>query len=98
MIFPDYFRILERTSDGWMLIGTKVFCSLDNRKYNPEDAWVQYAITKQALVIELFRQFHGKLGFYLVDLKYQRYYYCGLEEKDIQTKLISIGIGVKDIG
>ena len=96
MIFPDYFRVLERTPDGWILLGTKVFCSLNNRKYNPDDAWIQYGTTKQKLVVELFRQFQGKLGFYWVNLKDKKYYYCGLTNEDIQNTLFAIGIGSKD--
>ncbi len=96
MIFPDYFRVLERVPDGWNLLRTKVFCSLNNRQYNPSDAWIKHGITKQKLVVELFRKFHGKLGFYLVNLKDKKYYYCGLTKKDIQNTLYAIGVGRKD--
>ncbi len=67
-----------------------------NRQYNPSDAWIKHGITKQKLVVELFRKFHGKLGFYLVNLKDKKYYYCGLTKKDIQNTLYAIGIGRKD--
>lgn len=96
IIYPFYFRILERKVDGWLLCSGKVFYNRSGRKYNPDDDWTKYNITKQKLVIELFRQFGGKLGYYLANLKDKKYYYCGLSETDIQNTLNSIGIGRKD--
>ena len=96
LIFPYYFRILEKQPDAWFLMGTKVFYNSSNYEYNPDRAWVEYGISKQSLTLELFRRFGGKLGFYLVDLKHKQYYYCGLQEADVKNTLLSLGIGRKD--
>ncbi len=96
IIYPFYFRVLERKVDGWFLSGSSVFYNHKGRKYDPERDWVNYNITKQKLVIELFRQFGGKLGYYLANLKDKKYYYCGLTDEDIQNTLYSIGIGRKN--
>lgn len=93
IIYPHNFRILERQIDGWFLTGMKVFYNHFEREYNLNDDWDYYNITKQELVIELFRQFGGKLGYYLADLRHKQYYYCGLTDEDIQVTLHSLGIG-----
>ena len=96
IIYPYYFRILERQADGWALTGMQIFYNHDDRTYNLDDIWADYGITKQKLIIELFREFEGKLGYYLADLKHKKYYYCGLTDKDIQETLYSIGIGRRE--
>lgn len=96
IIYPYYFRLLERRVDGWILTGMKIFYNHDGRSYDFNEIWRDCGISKQKLVVELFGQFGGKLGYYLVDLKHKRYYYCGLTEKDIQDTLYSLGIGRKD--
>ena len=96
IIYPYYFRILERQADGWALTGMQIFYNHSDRAYNLDDIWADYGITKQELITELFREFGGKLGYYLADLKHKKYYYCGLTDKDIQKTLYLIGIGRRE--
>jgi hypothetical protein len=95
LIYPSYFRILQREVDGWSIRNVGIFYNHSGRECNLDD-WTEYGITKQKLVIELFRQYGGKLGYYLANLKDKRYYYCGLTDEDIQNTLYSIGIGRKE--
>jgi hypothetical protein len=52
-----------------------VFNNHSGRECDPDD-WTNYGITEQKLVIELFRQYGGKLGYYLANLKDKKDYYC----------------------
>lgn len=47
-------------------------------------------------MIELFRINCGRDGYYLANLRDKKYYYCGLEFEDINTKLKELGIGRDD--
>jgi hypothetical protein len=96
IIYPAYFRIFIRKPDGWAIDGIRLFYNHSGREYNFDDAWVRYGVNKKSLVIELFRQYGGKLGYYLVNLRDKKYYYCGLTDEDIQNTLYSIGIGRKE--
>jgi hypothetical protein len=72
-----------------------VFYNPRNINIDPNDLSI-YDTTPLKVVIELFRQYGGKLGYYLADLRHKKYYYCGLEEEDIQETLYSLGIGRKE--
>ncbi|KYC36331.1 hypothetical protein WA1_42170 [Scytonema hofmannii PCC 7110] len=57
-----------------------------------------YGISKQQVVIELFRINGGKPGYYLADLRHNKqYYYCGTEPQDVKSKLLFLGIGREDL-
>jgi hypothetical protein len=93
VILPDYMRVLERKPGGWALKNSKVF-------YNPlpfpidyDDFKFLYGISKQQVVIELFRLNGGKAGYYLADLRHKQYYYCGSSFDDVKTMLLQLGIG-----
>lgn len=93
LIYPLYFRILRRKPDGWCITKPDIFYNPIRQPYDPEGDWSAYGISKQELVVELFRQYGGKLGYYLANLRDKKYYYCGLTDEDIQSTLHSIGIG-----
>lgn len=46
--------------------------------------------------IELFRQYGGKLGYYLADLRNKKCDYCGWTEEDVRGKLYELGIAIED--
>jgi hypothetical protein len=96
VIYPSHFRILYRETNGWSVNRGRVFFNCTDREYNFDDAWVRYGVNKKSLVIELFRQYGGKLGYYIVNLRDKKYYYCGLTDEDIQNTLYSLGIGRKE--
>jgi len=72
IIYPYYFRLLERQDGRWIFPGMKIFYNHDDRPYNLDDIWGDYSITRQELMIELLRKFGGKLGYYLADLKHKK--------------------------
>lgn len=95
IVHPDYIRIIERKQEGWLFKAMKPFYT-----YVPnidiQDTEMLYGISKQQIVIELFRINGGKFGFYIADLRHKRYYYCGLESESLKPKLLEIGIGRRD--
>ena len=56
----------------------------------------EYGLTKKKIVIELLRIGAGREGHYLVNLREQKYYYCGASLKDVAAVLRSLGIGRLD--
>jgi hypothetical protein len=101
---PGYIQVIERTETGWFQSkpksvfnfsdretsllgypkGNLLFDSLNKEKY--------YGLTKTQILTELFKRYHGKLGYYLVDLSEREFYYCGLTVQDLQAKLFELGI------
>lgn len=75
--------------------GSGIFYNPRGIEIDPNDLSV-YGTTPLKVVIELFRQYGGKLGYYLADLRHKKYYYCGLTEEDIQEKLYDLGIRRRD--
>lgn len=63
---------------------------------NVNDIEALYGLTEEQIIVELFRHYKGKLGFYLVNLRQQKYYYCGLTWGDAKAKLLDLGIGRAD--
>jgi len=49
------------------------------------------------VAIALFRINGGRAGFYLVNLKARKYYYCGVCLSDVKLTLQSLGIGKPDL-
>lgn len=52
-----------------------------------------FGTTKNKVVIELFRINGGKIGYYLVNLREKKYYYCGQDWASVKAKLRELGIG-----
>ncbi|MBD2019256.1 hypothetical protein H6F43_03545 [Leptolyngbya sp. FACHB-36] len=97
VIHPDYIRIFRRVAGGWRLRKGKLFYKrLPIATPDFDDFELMYGISKQQVVIELFRINAGKEGYYLANLRHKRYYYCGLTSEDIRAKLMSLGIGRAD--
>lgn len=94
VILPDYIRIIERKSGGWLFKAMKPF--LTRKSVDINDFSVLYGISQEQILIELFRINGGKLGFYLANLRSFQFYYCGLEAESVKSKLIEIGIARAD--
>lgn len=95
---PAYYQIVEHTihnnRDAWLfLIGGKVvynpsFRPLNREKFSKKE--------ERSIIFELFRINGGKKGYYLVNRRDCKYYYCGESPKDVRAKFLSLGIGRKD--
>lgn len=94
IIYPAHYRIIERRSGRWFMKHPKLFLAtqIDNMK-NIEEV---YGVSTQQILINLFRLNGGRSGFYLINLKHGKYYYCGQTWEDIKTQLLHLGIGRAD--
>lgn len=102
IIYPSYFLTVRRDTKAWYFQHGKVFYSeRSNTENSPsrlclENREEQYGLTKEKVVIELFRLQAGKVGYYLINMRDKKYYYCGLNFEDIQKMLHELGIGRVD--
>ncbi len=101
IVCPAYYLIVRHFVDAkrggiWGFVKGKTF-------YNPKDTPVpetkvyeDFGLTKKQILVELFRIGIGKLGYYLVNLRERKYYYCGEDWEDVKEKFKSLGIGRRD--
>ncbi len=94
LVTPYYYKVYERDGTRWFARdASKVFYNSTNEPLNLRNVEQQFGLTDEAVVIELFRINGGNSGFYLANLRDRKYYYCGLDWKDVKTTLHSLGIG-----
>ena len=97
IIYPDFFRIVERKPEGWLIKKGSVFYKkIPIATIDMADTQLMYGISLEQIITELFRVNGGKLGYYLADLRHRKYYYCGLEREDVRVMLRRLGIGRDD--
>lgn len=97
VIYPDFFRIVERKLGGWLIKkGTMFYKKLPIATSDLENTQLMYGISSEQIITELFRVNGGKLGYYLADLRHKRYYYCGLDWENVRATLRKLGIGRDD--
>lgn len=94
IVYPEYFRTVKREGNAWYFRHPRVFfTSSPVESLNLEQREERYGLTKEKVVIELFRLNAGKAGYYLANLRDREYYYCGLAWEDVKITLLSLGIG-----
>lgn len=96
LVVPLHYRIVEREGGTWRFRVYKMFYRQSTHSVDPEDFEGLYGMSRTQVAIALFRINGGRGGFYLADLKNKKYYYCGLEFKDVKTKLHELGVGRPD--
>ncbi|OKH14874.1 hypothetical protein NIES592_08330 [Fischerella major NIES-592] len=96
VFIPDYYRVLERRSGEWFLKKAKVLVRNLPIAIDFDDFELLYGISREKVAIELFRINGGRDGYYLVNLRQKRYYYCGTEPEGVKTQLRELGIGRDD--
>lgn len=95
-ILPDYYRIVECRNDLWYFKSIKPFHTRVPIQIDFRDIRLLYGISQQQIVNELFQMKKGEAGFYLVNLRQKRYYYCGTDSESVKTMLRYLGIGRND--
>ena len=93
VIHPDYIRIVERCSGGWLIKTGRLFYRALPIAVDFQDFEFLYGISKRQLAIELFCINGGLLGYYVADLRHKKYYYCGKALEDVKATLLNLGIG-----
>lgn len=93
IICPFHFQIYQHSCDGWTGLRTSRVIYNESNSSVPLDRIAEYfGLTDRKVVIELFRQWGGKEGYYLANLRDRNYYYCGLTLEDVKQKLSDLGI------
>ncbi|MDJ0723730.1 MAG: hypothetical protein QNJ38_01300 [Prochloraceae cyanobacterium] len=97
IVHPLHYQIIEREGTTWF------FKEAGNILYNHYDRPVElsnieekFNLTKSKIVIELFRINGGRSGFYLVNMRDRKYYYCGKDWDSVKEKFLDLGIGRRD--
>ena len=94
---PVHYRIVRHHSDFWSFTLSSPFATLSSLPIPSfEEVLAAYNITVKTIVAELFKINSGNAGYYLADLKEQKYYYCGVEWYHVQAKFLELGIGRAD--
>ncbi|MEH2284047.1 MAG: hypothetical protein V7K90_22440 [Nostoc sp.] len=93
---PDYYRIIERVSNGWLFKKGELFHTTLPFAVDMSDFELLYGISKQQVAVELRKINGGKAGYYLAELRNKKYYYCGTEPVGVKSKLLDLGIGRED--
>jgi len=93
IIHPLHFQIIQRVGTTWYFKNGGVFYNRTGEHIPESDRERLFGITKNKIVIELFRINGGNAGYYLANLRDQKYYYCGDNWASVKTKLQELGIG-----
>ncbi len=99
-VCPFHYQVYRREGASWFVIDpVRMFYNPTNTPTAPEDLTYierQYGLTAHQVAIELFRINGGKPGYYLVNLRDRKYYYCGSDSEDIKCTLQQLGIDCKN--
>jgi len=97
LVTPYHYRVYEYSGSRWFVLdAARVFYNSTNQLLELQDIEQQFGLTTEQVIIELFRIDAGKQGYYLANLKNQRYYYCGSNIEDVKNTLQNLGIGRAD--
>jgi hypothetical protein len=96
IIHPLHFQIIQREGTTWYFKNGGVFYNRTGEPIPESDRERLFGITKNKIVIELFRINAGKPGYYLANLRDKKYYYCGDNWEDVKAQLKELGIGTDD--
>ncbi len=96
IIHPLYFQIVEKKGNAWHFKYGDVFYNRTGKIVPEKSRETLFGTTKHNLMVEFFRINCGRDGFYLANLRDQKYYYCGLERDDLRAKFKELGIGRED--
>jgi hypothetical protein len=90
---PIYYRVYQRESGRFYSFSGDAFYNPRGIPTDCSSVLEQFGISKEQVLIELFRINGGKEGFYLANIKDEKYYYCGTTWADVRSQLLELGIG-----
>lgn len=97
IVHPLYYQVYQREGTRWFVLEKgRVFYNLSNTPTQLEHIERQFGLTEEHIIIELFRIYGGKPGYYLANLRDRRYHYCGPDFEDVKNTLLCLGIGRPD--
>jgi len=93
IVYPIYFLPVKKKETAWYFDYGRNFYNRDSIPVPDCDRESMYGLTKKEIIVELFRIAAGRAGYYLVNMRDKKYYYCGSAWEDIRLKLRELGIG-----
>lgn len=89
---PPYYIIVEAFPGKWKFSSSEITNPLTGKDhlFQPNELLRYAKLTKREVVTQLFRINGGRLGYYLVNLKDKKYYYCDLLFESVNEKLLEI--------
>ncbi|VEP16380.1 conserved hypothetical protein [Hyella patelloides LEGE 07179] len=96
LYYPAHIQIVEKKVDGWFYSPGEIIVNNENKQVNLLNIEERHGLTKKQIIIELFRRYSGRLGYYLINLAKREYYYCGQTKQDVKEKLWDLDIGRRD--
>lgn len=93
IIHPLHFQIIQRKGATWYFKYGSVFYNRTDKDLPENDRERLFGITKNQIVIELFRLNGGMSGYYLANVLDKKYYYCGQDWESVKLRLKELGIG-----
>ncbi len=94
IVHPMHYLIVFHSETTWYFKpGSGVFYNHKNVpvSLDIEERCARFGLTPAAIMIEFFRLNGGKNGYYLANLKSQKYYYCGPAWSDVKFQLQNLG-------
>lgn len=94
IVMPYHFKVYKRKETKWFTLdASRVFYDSTSLPLEMVSIEQKFGLTTEQVIIELFRINGGRSGFYLVNLRDHKYYYCGLNWEGVKTTLQGLGIG-----
>lgn len=92
LVYPAYYYFVERDSvaGAWNFKYGETFYNPGEEPFNHSEKERYFGLTKRQIATELFRINGGKSGWYLVDMRSRKYYYCGMEKDNAKALLRSL--------
>jgi hypothetical protein len=92
LVYPLYYYLVERDSvvGSWTFKHGETFYNPSGEPINHVEKERYFGLTKPQIATELFRINGGKSGWYLVDMRSRKYYYCGMEKDCAKALLRSL--------
>lgn len=91
-LIPGYIDIVQKTGDRWIRLGTSAIYNMSGKPYDPSQKYSKFGLTQMGILKELYKRYQGLDGWYLVHMPERGYYYCGATSKDVNRKLVELGI------
>lgn len=94
MIVPSHLRLFKYTGDEWsMFESNEILLWNDKPHPNLDDIEALFGVTFLDAIAKIIKRLGRKKGYYIGDMKSDRYYYCGEKFEDVKTQLLKLGIG-----
>ena len=89
---PAYIDIVQKSGDRWVRLGTSSITNMSGKPYDPTSRYAKHGLTEMDILKELYKRYQGLDGWYLTHMPKKEYYYCGATFKDVNKKLVELGV------